>query len=94
MILMENQHVDGGQKEWDLVRIFRSAGFHALAIPLSARQHHIAQESLPKIIVTNSSPAPEPDTVFALAISSRPLFRRPHYAPNKRALRMSFVHTP
>ena len=25
---MENQHVDGGQKEWDLVRIFRSAGFH------------------------------------------------------------------
>jgi len=28
VILMENQHVDGGQKEWDLVRIFRSAGFH------------------------------------------------------------------
>ena len=25
---MENQHVDGGQQEWDLVRIFRSAGFH------------------------------------------------------------------
>jgi len=27
-LAMENQHVDGGQKEWDLVRIFRSAGFH------------------------------------------------------------------